>query len=73
MDEEGKKELMEEFKKSEGAKRLDMWDYACSQQVLWEKILSEMQKIAHEQGVDKELDKLMEEEMKKAEEDAATI
>ena len=73
MDEEGKKELMGEFKKTDGAQRLEMWDYACSQQVIWEKILSEMQKIAHEQGVDKELDKLMEEEMKKAEEDAATI
>jgi len=73
MDEKGKKEIMEEFKKSEGDKRLDMWDYACSQQVIWEKILAEMQTIAHEQGVDKELDKLMEEEMKKAEEDAATI
>ena len=73
MDEEGKKELIEEFKKSDGGQRLEMWDYACSQQVIWEKILSEMQKIAHEQGVDKQLDKLMEEEMKKAEEDAATI
>ena len=38
MDEEGKKELMEEFKKSEGSQRLDMWDYAVSQQVIWEKI-----------------------------------
>lgn len=70
MDEEGKKELMDEFKKSEGDKRLDMWDYACSQQVLWENIITDMQKIAHEQGVDKELDKLMEEEMKKVEQKA---
>jgi len=70
MDEEGKKELMEEFKKAEGEKRLDMWDYACSQQVVWENIITEMQKIAHEQGVDKELDKLMEEEMKKVEQEA---
>jgi len=67
MNEEDKKELMEEFKKVEGGKRLDMWDYACSQQVLWEDIISEMQKIAREQGVDKELEKLAEEEMKKAE------
>jgi hypothetical protein len=44
-----------------------MWDYATSQQVLWEQIISDMQNIAREQGVDKELDKLMEEEMKKAE------
>jgi len=66
MDEEGKKELMEEFKKADGAKRLDMWDYACAQQVLWENIIIDMQNIAREQGVDKELDKMMEEEMKKA-------
>jgi len=71
MNEEDKKELMEDFKKSDGPKRLDLWDYACSQQVVWEKIISEMQKIAHEQGVDKELEKLMEEEMKKAETEAA--
>jgi hypothetical protein len=67
MNEEDKKELMDDFKNSDGAKRLDMWDYACSQQVIWENIITEMQNIAREQDVDKELDKLMEEEMKKAE------
>ena len=67
MDEKLKKEMMEEFKKSEGDKRLDMWDYACSQQVLWEQIIADMQKIATELGVDKELEKLAEEELKKAE------
>ena len=66
MNEEDKKELMEEFKKADGTKRLDMWDYACAQQVVWENIILEMQKIAREQGVDKELDKLAEEELKKA-------
>jgi hypothetical protein len=70
MNEEDKKEMMEEFKKAEGEKRLDMWDYACAQQVLWENIITEMQNIAREQGVDKELDKLMEEEMKKIEQEA---
>lgn len=67
MNEDDKKEIMGEFKKGDGAKRLEMWDYACSQQVLWEQIISDMQNIAREQGVDKELDKLIEEEMKKAE------
>ena len=67
MDEEGKKELLEEFKKVDGGKRLDMWDYACSQQVFWENIIIEMQNIAKEQGIDKKLDKMMEEELKKAE------
>ena len=65
MDDEGKKEFMKEFKKSDGAIRLDMWDYALKQQVIWEKIIAEMQKISHEQGVDKKLEKMMEEDMKK--------
>ena len=67
MNEEDKKDLMDEFKKADGAKRLDLWDYACSQQVIWENIIAEMQKIAREQGVDKNLDKMMDEELKKSE------
>ena len=67
MNEKDKKELLDEFKKSDGAKRLDLWDYATQQQVLWEDIISDIQKIAREQGVDKELDKMMEEDMKNAE------
>jgi len=67
MDDEGKKEFIEDFKKGDGSKRLDMWDYALKQQVIWEKIVTEMQNIAREQGVDKTLDKMMEEEIKKAE------
>jgi len=67
MNEQDKKDMMEEFKKADGTKRLDMWDYACEQQVIWEKIIDDMQKIAREQGVDKQLDKIIEEEMKKAE------
>ncbi len=70
MNEDDKKELMKEFKSAEGAKRLEMWDYALSQQVIWEQISAEMQNIAREQGVDKELDKLIEDEMKKAEEES---
>jgi hypothetical protein len=64
MNEADKKELIEEFKKGDGAKRLDLWDYALAQQVLWENIISELQKIAHQQGVDKELDQRIEEDMK---------
>lgn len=64
MNDDDKKEYIEEFKKSDGAKRLDMWDYALSQQVLWENIIVEMQNIARKQGVDKELEKMMEEDMK---------
>ena len=64
MNEEDKKELIDEFKKADGAKRLELWDYALSQQVLWEIIISEIQKISRKQGVDKELDKMMEDDMK---------
>lgn len=67
MNEEDKKEMIEEFKKADGPKRLDLWDFALSQQVLWENIIADLQKIAHEQGVDKELDKRIEEDMKNAE------
>ena len=66
MNEDDKKELMEEFKKGDGAKRLDLWDYALAQQVLWENVIAEMQTIAHEQGVDKKLDELMDNDLKEA-------
>jgi len=66
MNEDDKKDLMEEFKKGDGAKRLDLWDYALAQQVLWEDIIAEMQKIAHQQGVDKQLDELMDRDLKEA-------
>ncbi len=71
MNEEDKKELIDEFKKGDGAKRLDLWDYALSQQVIWEQIISEMQNIAKEQGVDKELEKLIDEEIKKVEKESS--
>jgi hypothetical protein len=64
MNEEDKKEFMEEFKKGDGPKRLDMWDYALAQQVVWENIISELQHISRAQGVDKELEKMMEEDLK---------
>jgi len=64
MDEEGKKEFIEEFKKGDGASRLDLWDYAIGQQVFWENIIADIQKIAHDQGVDKKLEKMMDEDMK---------
>jgi len=67
MNEEDKKELMDDFKKSDGPKRLELWDYACSQQVLWEQIITEMQNIARKQGIDKKLEKLIDEEMEKIE------
>ena len=64
MNEEDKKELLKEFKTGDGTKRLDLWDYAIQQQVIWEDIINEMQKIAREQGVDKELEKMMDDDLK---------
>jgi hypothetical protein len=64
MDEKDKKELIEEFKKADGSKRLDMWDYALEQQVLWENIIVELQNIAKKQGIDKKLEKMIDEDMK---------
>ena len=64
MNEDDKMEFIEDFKKGDGSKRLDLWDYALAQQVIWEKIIADLQKIAREQGVDKELDKLIEDDMK---------
>ena len=67
MNEEDKKAYIEEFKKADGAKRLDMWDYALQHQVLWENIIAEIQKIAKEQGMDKKLEQMMDEELKNLE------
>lgn len=67
MDEKDKKDFIEEFKKAEGPKKLEMWDYGIKQQVVWEKIIAEIQNIAREQSVDKELEKLMDAELKKME------
>lgn len=64
MNEKDKKDYLEEFKKANGSKRLDMWDYALEQQVLWENVITELQKISREQGVDKNLEKMIEEDMK---------
>jgi hypothetical protein len=64
MNEEDKKELLNEFKNGDGSKRLDLWDYALQQQVMWEDIILEMQKIAREQGVDKKLEQMMDEDLK---------
>jgi hypothetical protein len=69
MEEKDQKDFLKEFENAEGGKKLDMWDFALSQQVLWENIIIDLQKIANEQGVDKKLDKMMQEEIKKAEQE----
>ena len=61
MNEEDKKAFIEDFEKGDGPERLDLWDFALQQQVVWENIITDIQKIAKEQGVDKELEKMMDE------------
>ncbi len=68
MNDEDKKQFLDEFRKIDGSKKLDMWDYALEQQVLWEQILTELSTIARDQGVDKKLEKMFEEEMAKIDE-----
>jgi hypothetical protein len=66
MNDNDKREFIEEFKQADGPKRLDMWDYALAQQVLWEGIIADLQEVARKQCVDKDLDKLIEADMKDA-------
>ena len=68
MNDEDKKQFLDEFRKIDGSKKLDMWDYALEQQVLWEQILTELSTIARDQDVDKKLEKMVEEEMAKIDE-----
>ena len=68
MNNEDKKQFLDEFREIDGSKKLDMWDYALEQQVLWEQILTELSTIARDQGVDKKLEKMVEEEMAKTDE-----
>jgi len=65
MNEEDKKEFLEDFRKANGDAKLDMWYYALEQEVLWESILADMSEIAKEQKIDKKLDDMMKEDIKK--------
>lgn len=67
MNDEDKQELLDEFIKGDGAKRLDLWDYALAQQVLWDQIITKLTIIAKKQNVDKKLEKMVEEELAKLE------
>ena len=46
MNEDDKKKLLEDFKKADIQKKMDMWFYALDQEVIWEEIMDEMSKIA---------------------------
>ena len=46
MNEEDTKKFLNDFKKADMDKKLDMWYYAVDQEALWEEILTEMSMIA---------------------------
>jgi hypothetical protein len=46
MNEEDKKKILEDFKKANLEKKMDMWFYAIEQESLWEEIMDQMSKIA---------------------------
>ena len=49
MNEEDKKAFLEDFKKADISKKLDMWFYALDQEGLWEEMIKEMSFIAQMQ------------------------
>ncbi len=46
VNEKDKKTFLDDFKKADMNKKLDMWYYAVDQEALWEEILAEMSIIA---------------------------
>lgn len=60
MNEEDKKTFLDDFKKADMNKKLDMWYYAVDQESLWEEILAEMSMIA--QATNPQKGKISEEE-----------
>ena len=46
MKEEDKKAFLDDFKKADVTKKLDMWYYALDQDALWEEVIAEMSNIA---------------------------
>lgn len=58
MNEKDRKAFLDDFKKADLDKKLDMWYYALEQEALWEEVLSEMAAIAEEQQMGKVLEKM---------------
>jgi primosomal protein N'' len=50
MKEEDKKRFLNDFRKADVPKKLDMWYHALEQEGLWEEILAEMSEIAQSQS-----------------------
>ena len=50
MNEEDKKQFLQDFKNADIEKKLDMWYFAVDQSGTWEELLAEMSTIAEEQN-----------------------
>ena len=46
MDEKDKKEFLDDFKKADVKKKLEMWYFAIEEEAIWEEILGELSIIA---------------------------
>lgn len=51
MNEKDVKQFLEDFKKADINKKLDMWFYALDQEAIWEEMLDQMSQIAHNQQI----------------------
>jgi len=60
VNEEDTKAFLDDFKKADMNKKLDMWYYAVDQEAFWEEILAEMSMIA--QAANPQKGKVVEEE-----------
>jgi hypothetical protein len=60
VNEEDKKTFLNDFKKADMDKKLDLWYYAVEQEALWEEALAEMSMIA--QAANPQKGKVVEEE-----------
>ena len=60
VNEEDKKTFLDDFKKADVQKKLDMWYFAVEQEGIWEEILAEMSMVA--QAASPQKGKLVEEE-----------
>ena len=54
MNEEDVKAFLEDFKKADKEKKLDMWFYALDQEGIWEEVIAEMSMIAQMQTTKQE-------------------
>ncbi len=53
MKDEEKKQFLEDFKKGDLQKKLDMWYFALEQEAVWDEIISQLSEIANEQNIRK--------------------